>query len=62
MRQNSLKGLQQYNKALYGHGRCRQVASTPSTATDANTADSPGTFILNDKGSLEPGGVEIEAK
>jgi len=60
MRQNSLEGLPQYNGALYGHVQWSKAASPLDTATLANMDSHLGTFVTNDKGILEPGGVEIE--
>jgi hypothetical protein len=54
-----LKGLPQYDQAIYGRGQRRKGASSSDTATLANTASDPSALVIDDEGSLEPGGVEL---
>ena len=56
VRQNLLQGLPQFEEMQYGHRKHQHVATS---CTNAGVADFKGAFILEEEGSLEPGGVEL---
>ena len=58
-RRNSLQGLHQYDSSEYGHGK-RVRKPTTSHADVLVAENGQGAFVLEENGSLEPGGVEID--
>jgi hypothetical protein len=60
-RRDSLRGLPQFDEALYGRGRRRQAASSSDTATYANNAKgAENAMVVETDYLLEPGGVGNE--
>jgi hypothetical protein len=56
VRRNSLQGLPQFEETEFSRGKCQQVATS---CANAGVADFKGAFMLEEEGSLEPGGVEL---
>jgi len=57
-RRNSLTGLTPVNETKYGRGKYKQVTSSRASANVLEVVK--GAYMLEDNGSLEPGGVELD--